>query len=119
MAGDARLICDGAELADGGRGVRFEVEYFGDPVPAFVVRHEGAVRGYLNRCSHVPMELDWQPGVFFSADRELLICSTHGAAYAPEDGRCLGGPCDGKPLVGLRVEERDGKVYFTGFDDGG
>lgn len=119
MAGYARLICDGAELADGGRGVRFEVEYFGEAAAAFAVRHEGAVRAYLNRCSHVPMELDWQPGVFFSADGELLICSTHGAAYAPADGRCLGGPCGGKPLVGLRLEERDGKVYFTGFDDGG
>ena len=119
MAGDKRLICPASALADGGPRVRFEVEYFGDPAPAFVVRHGGAVRGFLNRCSHVPMELDWQPGLFFTADREHLICSTHGAVYAPDDGRCLGGPCDGKPLVGLLVEERDGQVYFTGFHDGG
>jgi hypothetical protein len=29
----------------------------------------------------------------------------------------VGGPCGGKPLVKLRVEERDGQVYFMGFTD--
>jgi len=47
-----------------------------------------------------------------------LICSTHGATYAADSGKCLGGPCGGTPLVPLRVEERDGKVYFKGIDDG-
>lgn len=119
MADGARLICASAALAEGGRGVRFEVEVFGEPVPAFAVRHAGRVRAYLNRCRHVPMELDWQPGAFFSADGTGLICSTHGAVYAPDDGRCLGGPCDGRPLVSLQVDERDGRVYFTGFDEDG
>jgi hypothetical protein len=29
----------------------------------------------------------------------------------------VGGPCNGTPLVKLRVEERDGMIYFEGFDD--
>jgi hypothetical protein len=29
----------------------------------------------------------------------------------------VGGPCSGRPLVKLRVEERDGQVYFMGFGD--
>lgn len=99
--------------------MRFEVEYFGETVPAFVVRHAGVVRGYLNRCSHVAMELDWQEGLFFDSDGRDLICSTHGALYSAHDGRCLGGPCNGSPLVKLLVEEHDGKVYFMGFCDGG
>jgi nitrite reductase/ring-hydroxylating ferredoxin subunit len=118
MADGERLICDSAALQDAGRGVRFEIEYFGDTAPAFVVRYAGRVLGYLNRCAHVAMQLDWREGEFFDLQRRDLICSTHGAAYAADSGRCLGGPCAGKPLVRLRIEERAGQVYFMGVDDG-
>jgi len=37
---------------------------------------------------------------------------------AADTGKCLGGPCGGTPLVQLQVEERDGKVFFKGIDDG-
>ena len=117
MAEDPRLICPSSALVDGGRGVRFDVEYFGGPAPAFVVRKDGVVHGYLNRCGHVAMELDWQEGVFFDADGRDLLCSTHGAVYEARSGRCIGGPCNRTPLVKLRVEERNGLVYFIGFDD--
>jgi nitrite reductase/ring-hydroxylating ferredoxin subunit len=117
VADDARLICASAALQDGGRGVRFEVEYFGAPAAAFAVRFAGRVRAYLNRCSHVASELDWIEGQFFDAQGRDLICSTHGAVYAADSGRCLGGPCGGAPLVPLRVEERAGQVYFMGVDD--
>ena len=117
MAADVRLICRGAALAEAGKGVRFEVEYFGQPAPAFVVRYNGNVHGYLNRCAHVAMELDWQEGVFFDSDGRDLICSTHGATYEAKTGRCIGGPCSGSPLVKVVVEERDGNVYFKGFAD--
>jgi len=119
MADDARLICESAALLDGALGVRFEVSYFGDPAPAFVVRHQGRVYGYLNRCAHVAMELDWQEGRFFDSDGRDLICSTHGAVYAADSGRCLGGPCGSAPLVRLLVEERNGRIYFLGVADGG
>lgn len=117
MAGDARLICASADLVEGGRGVRFEVEYFGEPAPAFVVRSGGEVRGYLNRCAHVAMELDWREGEFFDPQGRDLICSTHGATYAADTGRCSGGPCGTKSLVKLRVEECDGGVYYLGCED--
>ena len=112
-----RLICASQALADSGRGVRFEVEYFGDTAPAFAVRCAGRVHAYLNRCAHVAMELDWQEGVFFDSAGRDLLCSTHGAAYDPRSGRCRGGPCNGSPLVKLRIEERAGMIYFTGYQD--
>ena len=117
MAEPERLICPSAALADSGAGVRFEVEYFGETAPAFAVRYRGRVHAYLNRCAHVAMELDWQEGVFFDWAGRDLVCSTHGATYDAQSGRCLGGPCNRNPLVKLRVEERDGHVYFTGFTD--
>ncbi len=119
MAEPKRLICASGALADSGRGVRFEVEYFGQPAPAFAIRHAGRVHGYLNRCAHVAMELDWQEGVFFDGNGRDLICSTHGAIYEAASGRCLGGPCNRNPLVKLTLEESDGMVYFTGFQHGG
>jgi nitrite reductase/ring-hydroxylating ferredoxin subunit len=118
MAGTERLICASEALLDSGRGVRFELDYFGRPAPAFVVRQDGEVHGYLNRCSHVAMELDWQEGVFFDFGGRDLICSTHGAVYDTRSGQCLGGPCNRTPLVKLRFEEREGGVYFMGFADG-
>jgi nitrite reductase/ring-hydroxylating ferredoxin subunit len=118
MARVQRLICDSAALPESGPGVRFEVEYFGGPAPAFVVRYRGKVHGYLNRCAHVAMELDWRAGEFFDSEGGHLICSTHGATYAADSGACLGGPCGKAPLVTLDVEERDGKVYFLGICDG-
>jgi nitrite reductase/ring-hydroxylating ferredoxin subunit len=118
MADAARLICPSSALADSGSGVRFEVEYFGEAAPAFAIRCQGRVHAYLNRCAHVAMELDWQEGVFFDSAGRDLLCSTHGATYDASSGRCIGGPCGGSPLVKLLVEERDGMVYFTGFEDG-
>ena len=117
MADDARLICASGALREAGTGLRFAVEYFGEQVPAFVVRFQGCVRGYLNRCAHVAMELDWRAGEFFDSQGRDLICSTHGATYEAATGKCLGGPCSGTPLVRLRVAERDGNVFYLGSED--
>ena len=112
MAADSRLICRADALVDGGPGVRFSVAQNGSEAPAFAIRHRGRVFAYLNRCAHVPIELDWQQNEFFDSCKLYLICSTHGALYAPETGRCLGGLCNGRGLVPVCVEERDDAVYF-------
>jgi nitrite reductase/ring-hydroxylating ferredoxin subunit len=109
----ARLICASADIAEGGDGVRFELDWEGKTAPAFAIRHGGRVYAYLNRCAHISLELDWMPGKFFDADGEYLICSTHGALYAPGSGACRGGPCRGAKLQGLNVFEADGSVYLT------
>jgi len=112
MAADERLICKGTELEEGGRGVRFQVMSGEQCLPAFVVRHGGRVRGYLNRCGHIPVELDYQPGAFFDAGRLYLICSTHGALYDPDSGACVSGRCGGRGLVPIAVEERADGIYL-------
>ena len=110
--GGASPICASGDLADGGDGMRFDIERDGQLTPAFAIRHGGRVYAYLNRCAHIAMELDWKPGKFFDTDSEYLICSTHGALYAPDSGACRGGPCRGAPLSALNVFEADGKVYL-------
>ena len=108
-----RLICASADLLEGGCGVRFTVDRHGVSEPAFAVRFQGRVQAYLNRCGHVPVELDWQPGEFFDHSGLYLICATHGALYAPESGRCLGGRCNGKGLVAVAVTEDDGYILLS------
>ena len=49
---------------------------------------------------------------FLDADRRWIVCSIHGASYAPRDGRCAGGPCGRGKLTSLKVIEREGEVYW-------
>ena len=105
-------VCDAGALEEGGKGVRFPLTAGGEDTTGFVVRYGGAVYGYLNRCAHVPIELDWAEGEFFESSGLYLMCSTHGAIYEPETGRCAGGPCRGGRLRPLSVIERDGKLYW-------
>lgn len=112
MAEGQRLICLSAELPESGRGFRFMVRHHGRDAPAFVIRYRGRVYAYLNECGHLPAELDWQHGEFFDHSKLYLICSIHGALYAPETGQCLGGRCQGRGLKPIPVEERDGAIYL-------
>ena len=53
-----------------GRAVPFDVLQWRSRHPAFAMRFEGKVVAYLNRCAHVPTEMDWQDGQFLDADKE-------------------------------------------------
>lgn len=106
------FICDSAALEEGGKGIRFPLTAGGEDATGFVVRYQGVVYGYLNRCAHIPIELDWNEGDFFEADGRYLICSTHGAIYLPETGRCAGGPCRGGRLRTIVVTEKDNQVFW-------
>ncbi|MDY7574338.1 Rieske (2Fe-2S) protein [Actimicrobium sp. CCI2.3] len=105
-------ICDSTALIEGGKGVRFTVTAGGADATGFVVRFRGAVYGYLNRCAHVPIELDWAEGEFFESSGLYLMCATHGAIYAPESGRCAGGPCRGGKLRPIAVTEIHGQIAW-------
>jgi nitrite reductase/ring-hydroxylating ferredoxin subunit len=111
---DVRIpICSSDVLQDGGKGIRFPLTAGGEDGTGFVVRYDSRVFGYLNRCAHVPIELDWNEGEFFESSGLYLMCSTHGALYAPESGRCAGGPCRGGRLRSITVFEQDGQVFWT------
>ena len=105
-------LCPSADLHEGGLAVPFDVVYAGETCRAFAVRFQGSVHAYLNRCAHVPAEMDWQPGEFLDADRRWIVCSIHGATYEPADGRCVGGPCGRGRLISLEVDESGGQVYW-------
>ncbi len=107
-----RALCASADLQERGSAVVFDVLQYREPARAFALRFDGQVVAYLNRCLHVPAEMDWQPGEFLDRNREFIVCSIHGAEYEPATGRCAGGPCGRGKLTPLRVEEREGQVYW-------
>ena len=111
-AGDGRYLCRSSDLEEAGRAVLFDVVQYRQPLRAFALRFGGRVVAYLNRCAHVPTEMDWTPGEFLDADRRHILCTIHGAAYEPADGRCVGGPCGRGRLTPVDVREVDGQVYW-------
>lgn len=104
-------LCASTDLIDGGLAVGFDVHFAGQSSRAFAIRYQGVVHAYLNRCSHVPMEMDYQPGRFFDDTGHWLLCATHGAAYQPSTGRCAGGSCRGG-LVKIALSEGEGRVRW-------
>lgn len=112
MAERRHLIGPSEAVVERGTGLRFDVEVEGEETPAFVVRTNGRVHGYLNQCAHIPIELDWKEGEFFDISGSYIICATHGAYYRPDDGYCLGGPCAGARLTPVDVLEEEGQVFW-------
>jgi nitrite reductase/ring-hydroxylating ferredoxin subunit len=104
-------LCNSLDLQNGGRAVPFDVSFAGQTCTAFAIRYQGTAHAYLNRCTHVAMEMDWQPGQFFDDTGQWLLCSTHGAAYRPDTGECGGGPCRGG-LVKIPLIEQGGVVHW-------
>ena len=107
-----QFLCRSDELAERGQGVGFDVLLWRQPARAFALRIDGQVVAYINRCAHVPTELDWNPGDFLDAERRTIVCTVHGAQYAPSTGHCLGGPCGRGRLMPVAVSEGDGEVSW-------
>ena len=111
MSEPAIALCASADLQEGGLAVPFDVQYGGQTCRAFAIRYQGVAHAYLNRCTHVAMEMDYQHNRFFDDSGKWLLCATHGAAYAPDTGSCAGGPCRGG-LVKIPLSESDSVVRW-------
>jgi nitrite reductase/ring-hydroxylating ferredoxin subunit len=66
---------------------------------AFVVRKDGVVRGYVDRCPHAGMPLAGFGDRYLTRTGDLILCATHGALFRPHDGMCVAGPCAGLALT--------------------
>jgi nitrite reductase/ring-hydroxylating ferredoxin subunit len=105
-------IARSIDVQEGGLAVRFSVVCQGVVSPAILIRYEGGVSAYLNRCAHLGIELDIRAGYVFSRKGDTLICAAHGAEYGPDDGRCVSGPCFGDPLSRLGIREEAGNIFL-------
>lgn len=77
----------------------FELEDFS----IFLVKKEGQIYAYKNSCPHLGIELEWLEDQFLDSEQNLIQCSTHGALFIIESGRCVAGPCLGEKLQPLTV----------------
>lgn len=107
---DQTIVFKSSDLQEQSLGLRFDLPQLGEHATGFVIRFETKPYAYVNQCAHMPVELDWNEGNFFTVDKTFVICATHGAQYAPETGRCIAGPCKGKLLQPLAVTEKNNKV---------
>jgi nitrite reductase/ring-hydroxylating ferredoxin subunit len=76
---------------------------YGD-MQGFVIRYNGDLRAYENKCQHWPIPLDYGDGDFYFASADRIVCKTHGAMYDPATGECEIGPCAGRSLTSFVLE---------------
>jgi len=79
-----------------------------------VVHRAGRVFAYVDVCPHLGTPLETFPDRFLDLGGRHLLCSTHGARFRIEDGRCIFGPCLGKSLAAVPVAIVDGDIVLTG-----
>jgi len=84
------------------------------PWPIIVVRWGKQVFGYLNRCPHNDVNLDWERNQFLDPNGLRLMCGKHGSTFEIGTGRCVDGPCKGRDLTPVTLAVLDGDICVTG-----
>lgn len=77
-----------------------------------VIRKNGALHVYENRCPHRGIPLEWLPDQFLDSSGSLIQCATHGALFLIDTGECVAGPCAGQALRARSAIERDGIIWL-------
>ena len=105
-------IADVDGLADGD-ALSFEFYNEQQKLRGFMVKQNGNLHAYLNRCPHTGVNLEWQPNQFFDRTGQFIQCSTHGARFNVNDGLCIFGPCQGRSLKALKIELSGKSVFIS------
>ena len=106
------FLCRVDELAD--PGTRNVVLGEGeDELDIIIVQTNGTRHAYVNCCPHQFIPLETFPNHFLTEDKKFFVCSGHGARFELATGACVSGPCLGKGLDRLHIEETDGGIYLS------
>ncbi len=84
------------------------------PWHIFVVRWDKEFFGYVNRCPHEGVNLDWETNQFLEPYTRRIVCGKHGSLFELATGECVEGPCQGKSLEPVGVRVVDGDICVTG-----
>lgn len=98
------FVCDSKALEEGGYR-RLEVDYAGESATIIVLRYQGDCFAYLNRCAHMPRELDCERATVFDESGRYLRCSMHGVVYDPCTGKSESDICLGQALTPILLIE--------------
>ncbi len=94
--------------------LRIEEDKAGQPWHIFVVRWDKQVFGYVNRCPHDGVNLDWEPNQFLDPVTRRIVCGKHGSLFELATGKCIEGPCEGQSLEPVSLTVIDGDICVTG-----
>lgn len=79
-----------------------------------VVNRDVGFNAYMDSCPHyrggTPMA--WRKDAYLTADKTQLMCSAHGALFDIDTGACTSGPCLGRKLTRVHLEQ-DASGYLT------
>ncbi len=104
-----------SQKARGFNLVRIEDNGEKKPFPIVVVRWGKQVFGYVNKCPHNGVHLDWERNTFLEPNYGLrLMCGKHGALFELGTGTCIEGPCKGRGLVPVDLAVVDNDICVVG-----
>jgi nitrite reductase/ring-hydroxylating ferredoxin subunit len=84
------------------------------PLSIIIVRWGKQVFGYLNKCPHDGVNLDWERNQFLDPNGLRLMCGKHGATFEIGTGNCMEGPCLGDSLTPVAVTVIDNDICILG-----
>ena len=104
-------LCEINQIADDG-SAGFVAEKNGKKKSFIVVRKKNKVFVYVNSCPHIGTPLDFFPGRFLNPNKNLIMCSTHGALFRVNDGFCISGPCAEQSLPKVPINIVKGSIFL-------
>lgn len=108
-------MCDiPSQKARGFQLMRVEEDGSKRPWSIVVVRWGRQVFGYVNKCPHDGVNLDWERNQFLDPNGIRLMCGKHGALFELGTGQCVDGPCKGRALAPVALSILDGDICVTG-----
>ncbi|WP_342724072.1 Rieske 2Fe-2S domain-containing protein [Bradyrhizobium sp. B097] len=84
------------------------------PWSIIVLRWGKKVLGYVNKCPHNSVNLDWERNEFLDPYGVRLMCGKHGSTFELGTGRCVEGPCKGRALTPIALTVQDGDICVVG-----
>lgn len=104
-------VCERGDIpANGAR--EFSLSHGEQSLDCFIVHHASQFYAYQNSCPHTGGPLNWQPHGFLDLEQRHIQCGIHGALFNISDGLCIWGPCQGRRLSPLPLQEREGRLYI-------
>ena len=103
------LLCAADDIAPGSsRGFAL-----GESSCFAVKNQDGEIYVYVNSCPHLGVELEWVADQFLDNEGQLIQCSTHGALFTIESGKCVTGPCLGQSLRAIPFSIESGNILIA------
>jgi len=107
-------VCSSDGLAEGSH-LKLQLVFEGRPEECLLLRFEGKVYAYINRCVHMPRRLDCEKKQIFDHSGRYLRCSMHGIVYTPQTGTSISTMCEGEQLRAVDSYEEGGEVGLADF----